>query len=347
MILDAALNVGDHGVDSNKSSGGLLGGMSGRSNGMIHSSAVEGHHFLLSRRRGYDPAEVDSVISRLVATLRKYEDRDAAFDEHLPSGVPSVTDLESVRAARDEVLQNAEAVGHQLELEARTKLEEVERLRVEELKAAHEEAARIIDLARSDANDMLARRNMRAEALITAALSEVKALRSRVLHETNEYRAGGKTESAALIRTAELRANQILEDARHEAGSVLGRARREHMMLEQRIGRLRSTVAGIEGQFRHLAETTLEQTDIMSTMIALEADDLEEVLDGSEEEPDVVRLTQRELTVDLTDESLEEPETDQPVDERYVVAPGETIYQRRGGGLRRRLEEEDVSELPE
>ncbi len=314
---------------------------------MIHSSAVEGHHFLLSRRRGYDPAEVDAVIGRLVATLRKYEERDAEFDEHLPDGTSSVADLELVRAARDEVLQNAEAVGHQLELEARTKLEEVERRSVEELDAAHTEATRIIEAARSDASNMLARRNLRAEALITAALSEVKALRARVLHETNEYRAGGKTESAALIRTAELRANQILEDARHEAGSVLGRARREHMVLEQRIGRLRSTVAGIEGQFRHLAETTLEQTDIMSAMIAVEADDLEDALDSNQEEPDVVRLTQRELTVDLTDEKLEEPAPSRPVDERYVVAPGDTIYQRRGSGLRRRLEEEDASELPE
>jgi DivIVA domain-containing protein len=314
---------------------------------MIHSSAVEGHHFLLSRRRGYDPAEVDAVIGRLVATLREYEERDAESDEHLVDGTTSVADLELVRAARDEVLQNAEAVGHQLELTARTRLEEVERRGVEELEAAHEEATRVIEAARSDAHNMLARRNMRAEALITAALSEVKALRARVLHETNEYRAGGKTESAAQIRTAELRANQILEDARHEAGSVLGRARREHMMLEQRIGRLRSTVAGIEGQFRHLAETTLEQTDIMSSMIALEADDLEDVLDGEQDEPDVVRLTQRELTVDLTDEGLEEPAPRTPVDERYVVAPGDTIYQRRGGGLRRRLEEEDARDLEE
>ncbi|MEA2002934.1 MAG: DivIVA domain-containing protein [Actinomycetota bacterium] len=314
---------------------------------MIHSSAVDGHHFLLSRRRGYDPAEVDAVLKRLVATLRKYEDRDAEFNERIAGAVPSVTDLDSVRAARDEVLQNAEAVGHQLELEARTRLEEIERLITEDLNAAHEEATRIIESARAEANNMLARRNKRAEALITAALSEVKALRARVLHETNEYRAGGKTESAALLRTAELRANQILEDARHEAGSVLGRARREHMMLEQRIGRLRSTVAGIEGQFRHLAETTLEQTDIMSTMIALEADDLEDPLDDNQEEPDVVRLTQRGVTVDLTDEDSEEPVPKQPLDERYVVAPGNTIYQRRGGGLRRRLEEEDVSELPE
>lgn len=121
-------------------------------------------------------------------------------------------------------------------------------------------------------------------------------------------------------------------------------------MLEQRIGQLRSAIAGIEGQFRSLAETTLEQTEVMSTMLSLETEPLEEVVEQSSEAPEVVRLTQGGLTLDLTDTpSQEETESRQhsESDDRFVVAPGDTIYQRRGGGLRRRLEEEDVQELPE
>jgi hypothetical protein len=144
----------------------------------------------------------------------------------------------------------------------------------------------------------------------------------------------------------------MLEDARHEAGSILGRARREHMMLEQRIGQLRSAIAGIEGQFRNLAETTLEQTEIMSTMLSLETDALDEAIEettgetiSANGEPDVVRLTQGALTIDLTED--ETPPVPEPIDEHFAVAPGNTIYQRRGAGLRRRLEEEDVEELPE
>ena len=79
---------------------------------MIHSSAVEGHHFLLSRRRGYDPAEVDAVVKRLVDTLRKYEQRDASAgsaDLDTP-----ITDLTTARAARDYLIDGAEAVGNQL-----------------------------------------------------------------------------------------------------------------------------------------------------------------------------------------------------------------------------------------
>ena len=187
-----------------------------------------------------------------------------------------------------------------------------------------------------------------------SALSEVKALRARVLRETNEYRDGKRTEASAMVRTAQLEADQMLEDARHEAGSILGRARREQMMLEQRIGQLRSAVAGIEDQFRNLAETTLEQADVMATMLSLETDTLERVLEEAatepartDEEPDVVRLSPGVLTIDLTSDDDDEPAVGRRGDEHFAVRPGNTIYQKRGRGLRRRLEEEGVEELPE
>ncbi|MDJ0925321.1 MAG: DivIVA domain-containing protein [Acidimicrobiia bacterium] len=322
---------------------------------MIHSSAIEGHHFLMSRRRGYDPAEVDAVIKRIVDTLRKYEEREAELAAEAAAGL-GVTDLELIRSAREG--DSDAKTPEELAAEARELLDQAERTAAAEVAAAEEEAARIIEIARADASSLLSRRNARAEDLITAALAEVKALRARVLHETNEYRAGKRTEASALVRTANLHADQMLEDARHEAGSILGRARREQMVLEQRIGQLRSALAGIEGQFRTLAETTLEQTEIMSAMLSLETDALGDVLEDkhdaapeeSHEEPEVVRLTQGGLTVDLTDEALETSESvsaANQIDEHFVVAPGNTIYQRRGGGLRRRLEEEEVEELPE
>jgi cell division septum initiation protein DivIVA len=316
---------------------------------MIHSSSVEGHHFLRSRRRGYEPAEVDAVMKRLVATLRRYEAREAELAE--PDDQLPVTVLDEVRAGRLASHEEAVADRERIRQEAFGILEEAKRTAAASLAAADEEAARIMGTARDDAAKLLARRNARADELITAALSEVKALRARVIHETNEYRAGKKTEAAAMLRTAELQASQLIEDARHEAGSILGRARREHMLLEQRIGQLRSAIAGIEGQFRHLAESTLEQTEIMSTMISLEAEGLEEVLSDLPAEPDVVRLTQQDLTVDLTAEAGEDEKPGEAAparsgDDHFVVSPGDTIYQRRGGGLRRRLEDEDVQERP-
>ncbi len=315
---------------------------------MIHSSAIEGHHFLTSRRRGYDPAEVDAVIRRLVDTLRKHEERAAAANT--AAGL-AVTDLEVVRPPEEAGTESGLATAEELEAAARLNLEAAERTAAALIATAEEEAARTRELARADAGSLLSRRNARAEDLITSALSEVKALRARVLHETNEYRSGKRTESKALVRTAELQAAQLLEDARHEAGSILGRARREHTMLEQRIGQLRSAIAGIEGQFRNLAETTLEQTEVMATMLSLETEPLEDVVDQSSDAPEVVRLTQGGLTLDLTEGpsegDAESRSEHKESDDRFVVAPGDTIYQRRGGGLRRRLEEEDVQELPE
>ena len=316
---------------------------------MIHSSALEGHHFLVSRRRGYDPAEVDAVIARLVATLRKHEESAAAPQ----SGSPAVADLHVIRREPDSD-QAGQATVEEALAEAEEKLAGASRESAARLADAEEQAAHIVEMARAEAAHLMARRNARAEELITSALSEVKALRSRVLRETNEYGVGKRTEASALLRTAQLQAEQTIEDARHEAGSILGRARREHMMLEQRIGQLRSAVAGIEGQFRNLAETTLEQTEIMSTMLSLETTPLDEVLEdaaaetaGIDDEPEVVRLTQGGLTIDLTADAEEAAPVDESADDHFAVAPGSTIYQRRGGGLRRRLEEEEVEELPE
>ena len=77
-------------------------------------------------------------------------------------------------------------------------------------------------------------------------------------------------------------------------------------------------------------------------MISLETTGLDEILEEQPTEPEVVRLTQQGLTVDLTDGATK-PNREQPGD-HFVVAPGNTIYQRRGGGLRRRLEEDLTEE---
>ena len=306
---------------------------------MIHSSSVEGHHFLTARRRGYDPAEVDAVIKRLVGTLRKYEERDAAAARTQAGS--SITDLEDARIARSKLEEVADEAA-QLHQQAMAELSQA-RLRAEEtLASAQETADHLVETARADAAGLMTRRNERSEALITSALSEVKALRARTLQETNDYRNAKHAEAASIVHTAQLSAEETIENARHEAGSILGRARREHAELERRLAQLRSAISGIEGQFRHLAESTLEQTEVMASMISLETDALEDVVD--EKAPDVVRLTQNGTTIDLTGDTSESQVAPQPFDDRFVVSPGNTIYQRRGGGLRRRLEDHDIVE---
>jgi DivIVA domain-containing protein len=307
---------------------------------MIHSSSIEGHHFLRSRRRGYEPAEVDAVIRRVITTLRKYEETTAALEAK--TSMPPVTDLEEVRAARARALEEADTVREEAEARIRDTMYTAEREARRHIDDAEEQAEQIRETARAESAKLLARRYARADDLITSALSEVKALRARVVRETNEYRASKKTEAATVLRTAELQANELLDSARHEAGTILGRARREQALLEQRIAQLKTAVTGIEGHFRDLAESPSESEGIGTEL----ADDVEglERLDESAE-PEVVRLTQQDLTVDLTDRHAEGDILD-PADvknERYVVAPGHTIYQRRGG-IHRRLENEASDE---
>lgn len=303
---------------------------------MIDSSSVAGHHFLASHRRGYDPAEVDAVIKRLVATIRKYEEREEARN-----AAASVTDIGEARSARAAHSPGTDD-GERLRAEAMTELARAQLEAQEVLADAHEEAERVVETARAEAAVLVARRHDRSEALITSALSEVKALRARTLSETNEHRNATRAEATSLLHTAELSAEQIMEDARHEAGTILGRARREHAELERRLAQLRSAIAEIQGQFRYLAETTLEQTEILASMISIES-----ALEPGEEAPDavtpeVVRLTPQKTTIDLTDD--EQKPKRNPADDRFAVGPGETIYQRRAV-LRRRLAEEEVTEL--
>lgn len=294
---------------------------------MIRSSFIEGHHFLVARRHGYDMAEVDAVMKRLVDTLRRYE----VLDPETATGA-TITDLEKARLARAlaaEITTGDVQRGEQ----SPAAISHAHQQAAEIVADASEKADRIRQSALADSAGVVARRNERTEALITSALSEVKSLRARALREINEYHTSKRSEADSLIQTAELTSEKIVEDARHEAGSILGRARREHTELERRLAQLRTAIAGIEDQFRHLAESTLEQTEIMASMIDLETNDLEEVIE--DREPEVVRLTQPHMTVDLTD---------QPEGSHYAVRPGSTIYQRRSGRIRDRLEEQSTPE---
>jgi DivIVA domain-containing protein len=313
----------------------MLGGWRPRRNiDMIRSSFIEGHHFLVARKRGYDMAEVDAVMKRLVDTLRRYEVRDNEGE----TGA-TITDLERARLAR---ARSEELAAQEEEARERSILElnDARQRAAEILATAREEADRIRQSTLADSAGVVRRRSERSEALITAALSEVRALRARALREINDYHAAKRAEADALIRTAELTSDELLEDARHEAGSILGRARREHTELERRLAQLRTAIAGIENQFRDLAESTLEQTAIVASMIDLETDSVEDAVE--EHEPEVVRLTQPHLTVDLTERPAEaEPEDEQAG--HYVVDRGSTIYQRRGG-IQHRLEGEGEGE---
>ena len=76
---------------------------------MIHSSAIEGHHFLHARRRGYEPTEVDAVIKRIVATLRKYEEQTAMLAD--PAGTGDVADLEEVETIQSHSVAEATQYG--------------------------------------------------------------------------------------------------------------------------------------------------------------------------------------------------------------------------------------------
>ncbi|MGA9595304.1 MAG: ATP synthase F0 subunit B [Acidimicrobiia bacterium] len=301
---------------------------------MIRSAFIEGHHFLVAHRRGYDKAEVDAVMKRLADTLRRYEAQTSEA-----TGA-TITDLEKARLARahaEALTADSEAAWQMSTVE----LSEAKQQAAEIVTSAKEAADQIRQSALADSAGLVRRRNERSEALITSALSEVRALRARALREINDFHSNKRAEAESLIRTAELSSEELIENARHEAGSILGRARREHTELEQRLAQLRTAIAGVEDQFRNLAESTLGQTEIMASMIDLETTELTDA--AEEREPEVVRLTGPGMTIDLTGNADET--NDESADlAHYAVNPRPTIYERRGGGIKRRLEGEETTD---
>lgn len=287
----------------------------------IHSSTVVDHGFARTKRRGYDPAEVDAVMRRLAAALQHYESLgiDAGGGDG-PQGF----------------VTEARMLSHQLEVEARRTLAQAEQQATQRVGDARAEAARILEGARRSAATIISRRRERAESLITSALAEVKALRGRVLRESADIRLNRRNEAAALLRSAELQAGRLVAEARHEAGTILGRARRDHTLLEQRIAQLRSIVANIEEQFDNLAISTRRHAEIVSAIARHEP-----MAETDESEASsVIRLTPAGLDIDLTPDR--EPEDPEPTTigprNGHPTPMGKTIYQRRGGGIRRRID---------
>ncbi|GMQ93216.1 MAG: hypothetical protein BMS9Abin12_0693 [Acidimicrobiia bacterium] len=78
---------------------------------MISASIAETHRFGRVRRNGYDPAEVDAVMARLVDALRRNDDRMSSLTEKLDAADASADAIRRTFVAaentRDEILDDA------------------------------------------------------------------------------------------------------------------------------------------------------------------------------------------------------------------------------------------------
>jgi len=250
----------------------------------ITSTTLASHRFRRARR-GYDPAEVDAVVRRLVGTLRAYEEETRHLEERLAAAEASVASL------RQHLAANAEGDDDRSHVEL---LLAVARAKAEErLAAARQHADELVERARQDAARLRAeaeaaadrrideaRRNAAAitrDAAATfaevhvaledrlaevdrRALAELEAIEELRLHtatwaarrreeideESSAIRAAARAEARGLVAAAVVEADGTLDAARRTADALTRAAREEKRLLEARILQLRETITELE-----------------------------------------------------------------------------------------------------
>lgn len=180
----------------------------------IESGTVENHRFGLARRRGgYDPTEVDAVMSRVADTLAQYERMIKRLEERLDASDPTTEELTRSTAAAQ--TSKARLVG-----EAKTAAAQIVETASEEAKAIRHEAeitaARIIGAA----DDHLSAAQMDAQRIREEADSHIDLAQIRA----EELR----TQADAILTSAISDAEQLSEEA--DIASVIQAAEAEKML---------------------------------------------------------------------------------------------------------------------
>jgi DivIVA domain-containing protein len=263
---------------------------------MISASVAEAHRFGRVKRNGYDPVEVDAVVTRLVETLRTYESKTEALEERLAEADASADAIRrtflAAEATRDEIVEaaNAEADGitggaqqeadailgtarssaagliASAEADAAAMAELADRLdheiaqrRDEILSQAHEKAETVVTEAEWSAAQQKLAAVAEANQVVDAATDEAAELRSEAL-----MGHGAATTAAARITAeATVRADAILSDAQAEADRIIADAATDSTSLKNKAAALRVAVADLQRSAGELAALTSEEAAVL------------------------------------------------------------------------------------
>ena len=191
---------------------------------MISASSAETHRFGRAKRHGYDSAEVDAVVSRLIETLRGYEVRIEKLEVRLSEADASADAIRRTFIAaentRDEILaQTADEVAEMAET-ARNEAAGV-------VGSARDEASEMLGSARSEAAETVeTARNEAAEIteLAKSLHAEMAAERERILvtatATSQEMLTAAEITSANRVTAAAARAEILVEDAAGKAAKL-------------------------------------------------------------------------------------------------------------------------------
>lgn len=263
---------------------------------MISASAAGAHRFGRVRRNGYDPAEVDAVVARLVDTLSSYEERTAQLEERLAEADASADAIRrtfiAAERTRDEILEGARSQASSIQESARSEADEivtVARARAAELtREADGEVAslrqtattlgqeishtrqRVLEEAQAHADEI----RRRAETEASERMAHVQAEAERLSQGVHED-AGRERRRAALAsryitlgaarahRAALMHADAVVADARRRATEIVARAERDTEAVRRRATHLRAAITTLEASARNLAAMAATEASVI------------------------------------------------------------------------------------
>lgn len=287
----------------------------------IKASTVEAHQFGVVRRRGYDSAEVDAVMERLVDTLREYEHitsdlqsrlkeadesseairrtflsaqrtRDEMLAEANDVAASTRSDADEYSAAQrgeaDEMLSTAtsraEKIGAEAEQAATVSITEAESL----LALSRTEAARVSEEAALDAEKRIAAATAEANAIATHGREDGEALVAGAVEETRRLREQAKMESENMLTEAEADASRRIADAQSRADDVVAEAEhRAHEIMSAAHAEEEELNARL-GRLRSAVADIERELEKLATVSLERASFVGEVIDLESESADIV-----------------------------------------------------------
>ncbi len=320
---------------------GQCGRRSGKVTEMISASIAETHRFGRVKKNGYDPAEVDAIVGRLIDALEEYQDRAKQLerkldDSHVSAAAISRT-LAAVEETRAQILAEADTDADLITARAHAEAEKVAALANElgaEISARRDT---ILTEAFHEADAAIARSQLEvAQQQIAAATAAATIIEEAVMRaDETEREAAHALRTASMVaawrsRESEAAARACITEAEARAAATIEQAERESDRLGNRVNELRIAVSNLQASAADLARATISTADVI---------DLEAIAarDTSAEEPAPIHPI--DGTVDRT-VKLAPPPPDTPPEITPEVTSdrtGETYYQRRAGGIKERI----------
>jgi DivIVA domain-containing protein len=242
---------------------------------MISASIAETHRFGRVRKNGYDPAEVDAVVARLVDALRNNDERIAALTKRIDTADASADAIRqtfvAAQATSDEIIDRANEEAAAVLAEAKVEAEALAKSSEELQAEIATQRDRILTGAYADAEDRLAeieRQTAERAAEAEWAIQEALDVRDRTVSEA-------QADAAAVVHAAEARAESLRDN----------------------IATMAQRALALERAAAALAESAQEGADILD-LVAIE--ELEQEPDETIEQDNVT-----EPETDLDDEPLQ------------------------------------------